>query len=654
VAIQILDLTRDPNVSIKEIGKVVENDQAIAAKVLRTINSSYYGLASPCPNIQRALGYLGLNTVRSLVLGFSLVDSFRNSSGNGGFDLRTHWRRALYGATSARTTANRAIRIDPDEAFIASMLQDVGMLAASMALGDEYTDAVAEADGDHFGVERIEKERFGFTHSEAGARLAERWRLPRCMSESVRFHHDPENAPDEHRDLVRMVSLSTIAAESLTVESPRLLVNRFRTLGRDWFDLPVDGAEELLKAISKGASELSRLFQLDTGHKPDVGQIMAQAQDQQIATQISMERERQSLETAASEMEKQSLTDGLTGIANRKRFDAVLERCFADACDDGSVAVLFMDADRFKSVNDTHGHPAGDAILIELARRITDAIGEAGTAFRYGGEEFVVIAPNTDRIAGARIAETIRKAIEAAPFDLRKVPGCIDELPITISLGVAAVDDSSRGFFTEPATLLKAADMAVYAAKQGGRNCTRVYNSGKSKQAQQAATTSGSDEPMNGSNRSEGGRTPQRVVAQPTINVLLIENDPMQQSLLKAVIAGFDHVDVCAVPSGEEALAMLGLEGESCGLTGLVPGIILCDLALPGFSGLDLIRRIRTSPNHGSVPLIVLGDSDSPDQARACIAAGANAFMPKQRIASNPEAMLGNLIGFWTSALVAA
>ena len=258
VAIQILELTRDPNVSIKQIGKVVENDQAIAAKVLRTINSSYYGLASPCPSIQRALGYLGLNTVRSLVLGFSLVDSFRNSTEHAGFDLQSHWRRALFGATSARTIANRACCTDPDEAFIASMLQDVGMLAASMALGDEYNDAIAEAGGDHFAVERIEQERLGFTHSEAGSLLAKRWRLPVSMIESVRNHHRPESAPAEFRHLVQTVALSTIAAESLTVESPRLLINRFRMLGRDWFDLPVDGAAELLSTISNGASSSTR------------------------------------------------------------------------------------------------------------------------------------------------------------------------------------------------------------------------------------------------------------------------------------------------------------------------------------------------------------------------------------------------------------
>jgi len=675
VAIEVLELTRDPNVSVKEIAKVVENDQAITAKVLRTINSSYYGLASPCPTIQRALGYLGLNTVRSLVLGFSLVDSFKGSDDEDGFNLQAHWRRAIFGATCARTTANRACCTDPDEAFIAAMLQDVGMLAASVALGADYNTAVNEADCDHFGIEAIEQDRFGFTHSEAGALLAERWRLPESLVQSVRFHHKPENVAPEFIDLVQTVALSTVAAESLTVESPRTLVHRFKRLGREWFDLPVDNAEELLGTISQGAGELSRLFQLDTGQAPDVASIMAQAQEQQIATQISMERERQDLETTATEMEHQSLTDGLTGIANRLRFDEELDKAFATAGDSGTLAVLFMDADKFKNVNDTHGHQAGDAVLIELARRVTEAVGDAGLVCRYGGEEFAVIAPGADRIAGARIAEVIRKAIEASPFDLNEVPDCPDELPITISLGVAAVEDSSRDVFTEPAALLKAADTAVYAAKKGGRNCTRVFSAAKAKKSEHkpaapaarpldtgvtpdqpaASQTIFRQPPSNQPASSQSSVSP--AVAQTSsrgaTTVLLIEDDPLCLGLLKSVIAHIDHVDTCAVTSGEQALELMGLDGHECADTGLVPDIMLCDLTLPGISGIDLIKRIRQSPRHASMPLIVINASNEAQDAALSIAAGANAYVPKQRFAQDPGSMIEHIIGFWTTALMA-
>ena len=81
VAIQILELTRDQNASSADIAQCVEMDQALSGKILKTINSSFYGLSSPCPSISRAINYLGMNTVRSLVLGFSLVESFRSPEG---------------------------------------------------------------------------------------------------------------------------------------------------------------------------------------------------------------------------------------------------------------------------------------------------------------------------------------------------------------------------------------------------------------------------------------------------------------------------------------------------------------------------------------------------------------------------------------------
>ena len=671
VAIEVLELTRDPNVAIKEIAQVVENDQAIASKVLRTINSSYYGLASPCPTIQRAMGYLGLNTVRSLVLGFSLVDSFKDSADAGGFNLQAHWRRAIYGATGARTTANRACCTDPDEAFIASMLQDVGMLAASVALGDEYNAAIAKANDDHFAVEAIEKERFDFTHSEAGALLAEKWRLPDCMIEAVRHHHHPDRAPSAHRDLVQTVALSALAAESLSVESPQALVSQFKKQGREWFNLPLDGAEDLLSSISEGACELSRLFQLDTGKAPDIGAIMADAQEMQIAAQISIERERQNLESTANELEKESLTDGLTGIANRKRFDAELDKAFEKAGADGMLSVLFMDADKFKSVNDTHGHQAGDAVLVELARRAVEAVGDAGIVCRYGGEEFAVIAPGADRIAGSRIAEVIRKAVEAAPFDLRDVPDCPDELPVTISLGVAAIEDSSRDVFTDPAALLKAADTAVYAAKKGGRNCTRVYNAGKAKQAkapsrQQREQEQPEQKQQKQQKQQEQEQRPTTSIntnpadSQPTqadnthITALLVESDPLVRGLLKSTLAGIPNVDTCAVSTADEALELLGLNGAEKARAGLVPDVILCDLRLSDDSGPSLPSRIRESGEHASIPIIVINDEDDIEATRSCATAGASAFLSKQRLANNPAEIIRHCIGFWSMAKVAA
>ena len=127
VATKMLQLTSNPDVELDDIADLVQYDQALSAKILKTVNSSYYSLRQPCTNIKRALTYLGLNTVKSLVLGFSLVDLTRHN--DDGFDLMDYWRRCVYSAAAARRIAMVTGTCDADEAYIAALMQDIGMLA---------------------------------------------------------------------------------------------------------------------------------------------------------------------------------------------------------------------------------------------------------------------------------------------------------------------------------------------------------------------------------------------------------------------------------------------------------------------------------------------------------------------------------------------
>ncbi|MCR9076926.1 MAG: HDOD domain-containing protein, partial [bacterium] len=178
VAVRLLELTSDPDVAMSDIAKLVQQDQALAAKVLKTVNSSFYGLSSPCSSIDRAMGYLGLNTVKSLVLGFSLVETTKSVESD--FDLESHWRRAIVGATGARIIAKRIGGLDPEDAFTASLFQDMGMLAFFMSLRDEYVASLAGVS--HNNLCGQELEVFGFDHTRVGSELALRWKLPRDIS----------------------------------------------------------------------------------------------------------------------------------------------------------------------------------------------------------------------------------------------------------------------------------------------------------------------------------------------------------------------------------------------------------------------------------------------------------------------------------------
>jgi diguanylate cyclase (GGDEF)-like protein len=125
--------------------------------------------------------------------------------------------------------------------------------------------------------------------------------------------------------------------------------------------------------------------------------------------------------------------------------------------------------DKFKSVNDKHGHPTGDQVLKVIGKLLRTAARSTDLAARYGGEEMSLVLPGTTKATAAAIAESIRRTVAAKPVQCEQV-----QLPITVSIGVATLEPGSP--LTQPAHLLKAADLSVYAAKHGGRNCVKVFS----------------------------------------------------------------------------------------------------------------------------------------------------------------------------------
>jgi two-component system cell cycle response regulator len=159
-----------------------------------------------------------------------------------------------------------------------------------------------------------------------------------------------------------------------------------------------------------------------------------------------------------------ALTDELTGLYNRRYVLAHLEELIQRANEGGSgTAVLMFDIDHFKQVNDTHGHAAGDDVLRELATRTLNGVRSFDLVARLGGEEFLIVMPETNLGIAAAVAERLRRSVADRPFTI-KVGG--QSVPITISIGVSV----ARSEGDSPEALLKRADDALYAAKNGGRN----------------------------------------------------------------------------------------------------------------------------------------------------------------------------------------
>jgi len=172
---------------------------------------------------------------------------------------------------------------------------------------------------------------------------------------------------------------------------------------------------------------------------------------------------------------RSGFTDVLTGWHNRRYLQVRMNEELARARRDGTHLVcLMLDVDHFKNVNDTWGHAAGDAVLQDLANRIESQVRASDVAARYGGEEFVVLLPGTDNSSGELLAERMRHAIAAAPFQLPNG----DDVSITVSIGIAGVtlDRDATDLKTVGDSLVARADVALYRAKSGGRDQVQVAN----------------------------------------------------------------------------------------------------------------------------------------------------------------------------------
>jgi two-component system, cell cycle response regulator len=242
----------------------------------------------------------------------------------------------------------------------------------------------------------------------------------------------------EDGDALRLVS--HLRAAEATRQIPILLI-------ADEGELP-----RLAKGLDLGANDY-------LVRPADKNELIARAR-----TQIRRKRLHDRLKESYQKSLSLALTDGLTGLYNRRYVSAHLDSMMSREHEGGKrPAVLMFDIDHFKQVNDRNGHAVGDEVLVEIAKRAMRGVRNFDLVARYGGEEFLVVMPETTIAIAMAVAERMRRAVAETPF---AVSGPARELPVTISVGVATSVEAGD----TPAALLRRADEALYAAKDRGRN----------------------------------------------------------------------------------------------------------------------------------------------------------------------------------------
>ena len=183
-----------------------------------------------------------------------------------------------------------------------------------------------------------------------------------------------------------------------------------------------------------------------------------------VRTQVKRKRYTDRLRDNFAASIEMAITDALTGLHNRRYMETHLGALTEQAAQRGKpLSVLILDIDFFKSINDNHGHDAGDDVLREFAVRIRKAIRNIDLACRYGGEEFVIVMPETDLAVAGMVAERIRRRIAGEAFSIEQGAKSLD---VTLSIGIAALGADGD----TAAAMLKRADQALYRAKRDGRN----------------------------------------------------------------------------------------------------------------------------------------------------------------------------------------
>jgi diguanylate cyclase (GGDEF)-like protein len=473
VATQIIALANDPEADMNRIANVLAVDPAITTKILRIANSPMYAMQRKTENLRQALLVLGLNATISLALSFSLLKSWQNEADEDGLDYTLFWRRAFLAATASRALA-RAVGVkDAEELFLACLIQNIGVMALDRTQKGLYAGLQADQIHEQSLLQR-ELERVGADHAEVGGWLLKKWSFPDRIQQAVAASHAPEKIAKQNADgmFARCVALSSLIAE-VFLENPgerhfsELAESAQKCIG---IDKAVLG--ELLAEISQMIPDAEAIFQAEIMSQNSSETILDEAKEalmvrnlQALRTVNSLKDQTESLEERTKQLEESSRRDPLTGLYNRAYLDEFLRKAFIDSEKaDTPLSVAFADLDRFKSVNDTYGHAAGDHILVTTANILKASVRGADVVARYGGEEFILVFPRTDYLLVKMICERIVKSFQDTSHDV----GASQDLAVTISIGIATHRDGRK--FEDWVALVKAADKALYTAKLQGRN----------------------------------------------------------------------------------------------------------------------------------------------------------------------------------------
>lgn len=261
VVAKINQLVVSPDTSANDINNVISNDLALSAKILKVVNSPFYGFPRRITSITYAVVILGFRAVRNLALSAFILDAFGKGKDITAFDVHAFWDHSLCTAVAASSTANAVESESADDAFMGGLLHDVGKVVMSQFLPDDMEAVLREVKERDCLFLEAEKAILDYDHAEVGALLLEKWNLPQSIVDVVRYHHMPEVLEEESSELCTLIHFGDILARGLCFGSggdariPRLCAPAFERLGLSW-----DGVDDVMRETGEEAKKVTSFY----------------------------------------------------------------------------------------------------------------------------------------------------------------------------------------------------------------------------------------------------------------------------------------------------------------------------------------------------------------------------------------------------------
>lgn len=215
VTMKIIKLVEDPESTAQDLNQVISSDPALGARILKVVNSAFYGLPGQIGSINRAVVLLGLNAVKNIAIAASLSKLFRGGKIAANFDARDLWQHAIACATATKLLAEKTGMGLPDEAFLAGLIHDIGIMVEIQARRADFVTALEKAESDGQPLRAAEFACIGATHEQFGAGLCRMWKFPVAFQFVTGFHHHPMDASEKQRPLVCLVYLADYVVAKL-------------------------------------------------------------------------------------------------------------------------------------------------------------------------------------------------------------------------------------------------------------------------------------------------------------------------------------------------------------------------------------------------------------------------------------------------------